>query len=42
MSNRTRALMVNTPIKALQVALDELSEDARATRPGFSWVLGPI
>jgi formate C-acetyltransferase len=39
MSSRTQALMVNTPIKALQVALDELSDDARATRPGFSWVL---
>jgi formate C-acetyltransferase len=39
MSERTRTLMRNTPIKALQVALDELSDDARATRPGFSWKL---
>lgn len=39
MSTRTQALMVNTPIKALQVALEELSEDARAVRPGFSWTL---
>ena len=39
MSARTQALMVSTPIKALQVALDELSEDARATRPGFAWTL---
>ena len=39
MSTRTQTLMVNTPIKALQVALDELSSDARATRPGFAWTL---
>jgi len=39
MSARTQALMVSTPIKALQVALDELSTDARATRPGFAWTL---
>lgn len=39
MSERTQNLMLNTPIKALQVALDELSEDARATRPGFVWTL---
>jgi len=39
MSARTQALMVSTPIKALQVALDELSADARATRPGFAWTL---
>ena len=39
MSERTHNLMLRTPIKALQVALDELSEDARVTRPGFSWTL---
>ena len=39
MSERTRNLMVNTPIKALQVALDQLSDNARATRPGFVWTL---
>ena len=39
MSTRTQALMVNTPIKAQQVAHDNLSEDVRATRPGFSWTL---
>ena len=39
MSTRTQSLMVNTPIKALQVALEELSPDARATRPGFAWTL---
>jgi formate C-acetyltransferase len=31
--------MVNTPIKAQQVALCELSEDMRATRPGYQWSL---
>lgn len=39
MSSRTQALMVNTPIKAQQVALKELSEDARARRPGLKWSL---
>jgi len=39
MSSRTQALMVNTPIKAQQVALNELSEEVRATRPGFAWTL---
>jgi hypothetical protein len=39
MSARTQALMVQTPIKAQQVALTELSEDVRATRPGFAWTL---
>ena len=39
MSSRTQALMVSTPIKAQQVALDELSEEVRATRPGFAWTL---
>ncbi|MDD5711949.1 MAG: pyruvate formate lyase family protein [Smithellaceae bacterium] len=37
MSYRTQRLMVNTPIKAQQVALQELSDDARSTRPGLSW-----
>jgi pyruvate-formate lyase len=31
--------MFKTPIKAQQVALYELSEDARANRPGFTWTL---
>lgn len=39
MTARTQELMVNTPIKALQVALEEASEEARATRPGFAWRL---
>jgi len=39
MSARTQALMVNTPIKAQQVALTELSQEVRATRPGFAWTL---
>ncbi len=39
MSTRTQTLMVNTPIKAQQIALAELSEDVRATRPGFKWAL---
>ena len=39
MTTRTQNLMVNTPIKAQQVALEALSEDARACRPGFKWSL---
>jgi len=39
MTTRTINLMVKTPIKAQQVALEELSADARATRPGFIWSL---
>ncbi len=39
MSERTEALMVNTPIKAQQVALEELTDEMRATRPGFEWKL---
>ena len=39
MSSRTQALMVDTPIKAQQIALTELSEEVRATRPGFAWTL---
>jgi formate C-acetyltransferase len=31
--------MVSTPIKAQQVALNEVSEEGRATRPGFAWTL---
>ncbi len=39
MTTRTHALMVNTPIKAQQIALVELSDEARATRPGLKWSL---
>ena len=39
MSMRTQALMADTPIKALQVALQELTDEMRATRPGYSWTL---
>lgn len=39
MSARTQELMIKTPIKALQVALEEVSAEARATRPGYSWRL---
>ena len=39
MTTRTQDLMVKTPIKAQQVALESLSADARATRPGFIWSL---
>ena len=39
MTTRTQELMVKTPIKAQQVALESLSADARATRPGFIWSL---
>jgi formate C-acetyltransferase len=39
MTTRTVNLMVKTPIKAQQVALEALSADARATRPGFIWSL---
>ena len=39
MSARTEALMVNTPIKAQQVALKEMTDEMRATRPGFEWKL---
>jgi len=31
--------MVNTPIKAQQIALEELTDEMRATRPGFEWKL---
>jgi len=39
MSARTEALMIQTPIKAQQVALLELTDDMRATRPGYEWRL---
>ena len=39
MSSRTQALMMDTPIKAQQIALEELTEEMRATRPGFAWTL---
>lgn len=39
MTTRTHTLMINTPIKAQQIALLELSEDMRATRPGYQWCL---
>jgi formate C-acetyltransferase len=39
MSKRTEALMVNTPIKAQQFALKEMTDEMRATRPGFEWKL---
>ena len=39
MSERTEALMLNTPIKAQQIALEELTDEMRATRPGFEWKL---
>ena len=39
MATRTQTLMVTTPIKAQQIALVELSDEARATRPGYNWSL---
>lgn len=39
MTERTQKLMLNTPIKALQVSNIEVAEDARARRPGTIWVL---
>jgi len=39
MSERTQALMVDTPIKAQQIALKEMTDEMRATRPGFEWKL---
>ncbi|MBU2514128.1 hypothetical protein KJ966_22565 [bacterium] len=39
MSTRTQELMIKTPIKAQQIALEELSDEIRATRPGYSWTL---
>ena len=39
MTTRTQALMVSTPIKAQQIALVELSDEARSRRPGLKWSL---
>lgn len=39
MSARTEALMIQTPIKAQQVALLDLTDQMRATRPGYEWKL---
>ncbi|MFB0562255.1 MAG: pyruvate formate lyase family protein [Candidatus Lokiarchaeia archaeon] len=39
MTERTQKLMLNTPIKALQVSNIDVAEDARARRPGMIWVL---
>lgn len=40
MSERTKTLMVSTPIKAEQISLGLIADDARATRPGMKWKLG--
>ncbi len=39
MTERTQKLMMNTPIKSLQVANIEIADDARANRPGMKWTL---
>lgn len=39
MSERTQALMMDTPIKATQVSMEILADDARANRPGMKWDL---
>ncbi|MFX1380626.1 MAG: pyruvate formate lyase family protein [Promethearchaeota archaeon] len=39
MTERTQKLMMNTPIKSLQVANIEIADDARANRPGMRWTL---
>ncbi len=39
MSERTQELMIKTPIKAQQIAIQEGTDDLRATRPGFAWTL---
>ena len=39
MTERTQKLMMNTPIKSLQVANIEIADDARACRPGMRWTL---
>ncbi|MFX1309836.1 MAG: pyruvate formate lyase family protein, partial [Promethearchaeota archaeon] len=39
MTERTQKLMMNTPIKSLQVANIEIADDARANRPGMRWSL---
>ena len=37
MSDRTQALLLETPIKMAQIANEDIVEDARATRPGVQW-----
>lgn len=39
MSTRTQKLMLDTPIKAVQIGHNKLTDQARATRPGFKWML---
>ncbi|MFW9937824.1 MAG: pyruvate formate lyase family protein, partial [Candidatus Thorarchaeota archaeon] len=39
MTERTQKLMMDTPIKSLQVANLEIADDARANRPGMRWSL---
>jgi pyruvate formate-lyase/glycerol dehydratase family glycyl radical enzyme len=39
MTERTQKLMMNTPIKSLQIANIEIADDARANRPGMRWTL---
>ena len=39
MTERTQKLMMETPIKSLQVANLEIADDARANRPGMRWSL---
>jgi pyruvate formate-lyase/glycerol dehydratase family glycyl radical enzyme len=39
MTERTKKLMMNTPIKSLQIANIEIADDARANRPGMRWTL---
>ncbi|MFX0005542.1 MAG: pyruvate formate lyase family protein [Candidatus Hermodarchaeota archaeon] len=39
MTERTQKLMMNTPIKSLQVANIDIADDARANRPGMRWIL---
>ncbi|MDY6850795.1 MAG: pyruvate formate lyase family protein [Thermodesulfobacteriota bacterium] len=39
MPTRTQSLLLDTPLKAVQVGLEELTDEARARRPGFKWML---
>jgi formate C-acetyltransferase len=39
MTERTQKLMMETPIKSLQVANIDIADDARANRPGMRWTL---
>ncbi|MFX1557712.1 MAG: pyruvate formate lyase family protein [Promethearchaeota archaeon] len=39
MTERTQKLMMETPIKSLQVANLDIADDARANRPGMRWSL---